>query len=632
MAQGRVHVPRDRSAPTTPRPARRSGASTRRRTTRRAARASGIWSTPAVDDGARAALRRQRQRLRRADRRRSPTRSSRSTTRPASSSGRGSSPIPTCSAPATPTGKDADVGASPNLWTSNGRDLVGAGDKGGRLPRARPRHRQGRVGDEADAGQRRSAGRSARPRSSTAARSSSSNVGDPATNAPTNVAKVFALDPATGAILWTAEQFAGHDLRPRRRGAGRRVRRHRPGHARRARHPDRRTSCGRTRRRTRRRADRRSWTAACCGATGSRCSGRRATGGVISFTVGAREPWRRPSARRRRRRRVAARRRPRACVLAAPVRTTRRPTPRPAPTTTAAVRGAASGPSAGCDAAATVAPGSRIRRIDVGRRRADVTSSTSRPRYDGTTAVPIVLGLHALTVELPVRPRHGRLRATCRRSTTSSASRRRAGSTAPRRTGSPPPTADNYDVAFIGRSARPARERRCASTRARVFSTGMSNGAQMSSLLACRLPQTDHGRSRRSSGVEFLEPVPGAPVPVIAFHGTADPIVTYDGGGLNATTIAEQQLLEGPDPGGAARAPLGIDAAMRLWARAQRLRSRPVEERVRARGAQANLAGLRRSHGAVHRRRRRPRVARQAGSRSSKRRSVTPRPRSTRAR
>ncbi len=30
-----------------------------------------------------------------------------------------------------PTGKDADVGASPNLWTSNGRDLVGAGDKAG---------------------------------------------------------------------------------------------------------------------------------------------------------------------------------------------------------------------------------------------------------------------------------------------------------------------------------------------------------------------------------------------------------------------------------------------------------------------------------------------------------------------
>jgi polyvinyl alcohol dehydrogenase (cytochrome) len=30
-----------------------------------------------------------------------------------------------------PVGKDADVGASPNLWRSNGRDLVGAGDKAG---------------------------------------------------------------------------------------------------------------------------------------------------------------------------------------------------------------------------------------------------------------------------------------------------------------------------------------------------------------------------------------------------------------------------------------------------------------------------------------------------------------------
>ena len=32
---------------------------------------------------------------------------------------------------AHPQGKDADIGASPNLWTSDGRDLVGAGDKGG---------------------------------------------------------------------------------------------------------------------------------------------------------------------------------------------------------------------------------------------------------------------------------------------------------------------------------------------------------------------------------------------------------------------------------------------------------------------------------------------------------------------
>ena len=41
-----------------------------------------------------------------------------------------------------------------------------------------------------------------------------SNVGDPATNSPTNVARAFALDPATGAVLWQAEDFAGKIFAP----------------------------------------------------------------------------------------------------------------------------------------------------------------------------------------------------------------------------------------------------------------------------------------------------------------------------------------------------------------------------------------------------------------------------------
>src|SRR5262245_53162317 len=42
----------------------------------------------------------------------------------------------------------------------------------------------------------------------------SSNVGDPKTNAPTNVSKVFSLDPATGKIRWTSEAFAGKIFGP----------------------------------------------------------------------------------------------------------------------------------------------------------------------------------------------------------------------------------------------------------------------------------------------------------------------------------------------------------------------------------------------------------------------------------
>jgi outer membrane protein assembly factor BamB len=41
-----------------------------------------------------------------------------------------------------------------------------------------------------------------------------SNVGDPNTNAPTEVARAFGLDPATGEILWTSDDFAGKIFAP----------------------------------------------------------------------------------------------------------------------------------------------------------------------------------------------------------------------------------------------------------------------------------------------------------------------------------------------------------------------------------------------------------------------------------
>jgi polyvinyl alcohol dehydrogenase (cytochrome) len=112
-----------------------------------------------------------------------------------------------------PTGKDVDVGASPNLWTSNGRDLVGVGDKGGNyhtLDRTTGKVVWqtsltpgsvfgGVIGSAAMVGDRLVM---------------SSNVGDPATNAPTNASKVFALDPATGKIQWTSEELTGKVFGP----------------------------------------------------------------------------------------------------------------------------------------------------------------------------------------------------------------------------------------------------------------------------------------------------------------------------------------------------------------------------------------------------------------------------------
>jgi polyvinyl alcohol dehydrogenase (cytochrome) len=103
-----------------------------------------------------------------------------------------------------PVGKDADVGASPNLWTSDGEDLVGAGDKGGTF-HALDRDTGkvvwetkltpgsflgGQIGSSAFVDEKLVA---------------TSIIGDPETNSPTDATKVFALDPASGEIAWTKE-------------------------------------------------------------------------------------------------------------------------------------------------------------------------------------------------------------------------------------------------------------------------------------------------------------------------------------------------------------------------------------------------------------------------------------------
>jgi polyhydroxybutyrate depolymerase len=62
----------------------------------------------------------------------------------------------------------------------------------------------------------------------------------------------------------------------------------------------------------------------------------------------------------------------------------------------------------------------------------------------------------------------------------------------------------------------------------RVYSTGFSGGGRMTSLLACRLGSR-LAAVAPVSGLRFPGPCTGRPIPVLTFHGLADPQNPYDG-------------------------------------------------------------------------------------------------------
>jgi polyhydroxybutyrate depolymerase len=86
------------------------------------------------------------------------------------------------------------------------------------------------------------------------------------------------------------------------------------------------------------------------------------------------------------------------------------------------------------------------------------------------------------------------------------------------------------DVAFISRLIDKLEAEYNIDPR-RIYANGLSNGGGMSFLLACKLSD----RIAAIGGVSgaymlpWDECTPGRPVPMIAFHGTSDPIVSYQG-------------------------------------------------------------------------------------------------------
>ena len=111
----------------------------------------------------------------------------------------------------------------------------------------------------------------------------------------------------------------------------------------------------------------------------------------------------------------------------------------------------------------------------------------------------------------------------------------------------------NLDIDFMNAILNKLEEKMCVDT-SRIYSTGLSDGALFTSLLAC----ADAGRFAAFApvaGVVMPTPCdPGRPVPIVAFHGTADPILPFNGG--TPGTTPPPVNLSGP----------GYPANVQAWA------------------------------------------------------------------
>jgi polyhydroxybutyrate depolymerase len=233
-------------------------------------------------------------------------------------------------------------------------------------------------------------------------------------------------------------------------------------------------------------------------------------------------------------------------------------------------------PSAGCSAAAA-----RPGQVTLPFAAAGDTGTYIRhvpPSYDGRQPLPLVLDLHgyseAASIHVlisalgPYGDAHHFITLT------------------PQANG-PVPLWDTdlkgKDVAFLGALLDRAEQTLCIDE-ARVFVTGYSNGAFMTSAMACAFSS----RIAAAAPVAGIQEISGCafsrPVPVVAFHGTADPFVPFNGG-IGAAALK----LPAPDGSGKTLGQLGaasqkpgpsIPDATTAWAKRNGCRPNPTDKTV----------------------------------------------------
>lgn len=93
-------------------------------------------------------------------------------------------------------------------------------------------------------------------------------------------------------------------------------------------------------------------------------------------------------------------------------------------------------------------------------------------------------------------------------------------------------TSGTDDTAWLASVLDEAEAKMCIDTK-RVFATGLSNGGFMTHRLACEIADRIAAIAPVAGVVGIASCNPSRPVAVMHIHGDADPLIPYDGGGVN---------------------------------------------------------------------------------------------------
>ncbi len=179
--------------------------------------------------------------------------------------------------------------------------------------------------------------------------------------------------------------------------------------------------------------------------------------------------------------------------------------------------------SAGCDTETPAAPGTYPATLTAAGLDGTYTSYLP-PAYDGATPLPLVLGLHGWTQPAALLATESDLPAR-------SARYRFVGVTPDitRDVAHWETAIDSADVEWVAALLDQVETTTCIDTN-RVYVMGMSNGAMMSSTLSCALADRIAAAAPVAGMTDPAGCAPTRAVPVVAFHGTDDPFLAYDGG------------------------------------------------------------------------------------------------------